>query len=86
MIELDVVEPLPAMMISRFAFLRSSKLLMLDGRRIHSTKLLEAELPIQVNLRRSYLVSAALMIGASTKPERPGMPSVRPSGLATLKR
>jgi hypothetical protein len=58
---------------------------MFDCRRMNSTKLLLAELPIQVKRRRSYFVSAALMSGASTKPDRPGMPSVRPSGLATPK-
>jgi hypothetical protein len=42
-----------------------------------------AELPIQVNFLKSYLVSAALVTGASAKPERPGIPSVSPSGLAT---
>jgi hypothetical protein len=64
----------------------SSKVLMFDCRRIHSTKLLLADEPIQVKRRRSYLVSAALTIGASTKPERPGMPSVSPSGLAATNR
>ena len=86
MTELAVVEPEPAMMIWRLAFRRSSKVLMFDCRRMNSTKLLLAELPIQVKRCRSYLVSAALMSGASTKPDRPGMPSVRPSGLATPKR
>ena len=66
-----VVLPLPAITICRFALRRSSKLRTFAARRIHSTKLLLAELPIQVKRLRSYLVSAALMIGARAKPVRP---------------
>ena len=83
MIEFAVVLPLLAMTTGRFAFLKSSKLRILASRRIQSTKLLLAELPIQVNFRKSYWVSAALMTGAKANPVRPGMPSVNPSGLAT---
>jgi hypothetical protein len=84
MIEFAVVLPLLAMTIARCACRRSSKLRIFACRRIQSTKLLAAELPIQVNFRKSYLVSAALMTGASANPVRPGMPSVNPSGLTTL--